>query len=138
MPLPFRSFPLACALIASCALAGPAAVADVIPVTIHLAAMNGSGETGVATLTAHGDQTVVELKMAGAPAGPQPAHFHTGTCDNYAPRPLYPLHPVLNGLSTTTLDVPVGTLTAGTLVINVHHSLDDIATIASCAVARPA
>jgi hypothetical protein len=54
MPLPFRSFPLACALIASCALAGPAAVADVIPVTIHLAAMNGSGETGVATLTAPG------------------------------------------------------------------------------------
>jgi hypothetical protein len=81
---------------------------------------------------------VVVFTRAGAPAGPQPAHFHTGTCDNYAPRPLYPLHPVLNGLSTTTLDVPVGTLTAGTLVINVHHSLDDIATIASCAVARPA
>jgi hypothetical protein len=117
--------------LASDALADAAA-----PIVVHLNAMNGSGESGTATLTPKGAQTVVELKLTGAPDGPQPAHFHTGTCANYAPRPLYPLEAVKKGVSTTTLDVPMDKLTAGDLVINIHHSVDDIATISTCGLSK--
>lgn len=118
------------------AVRGDALAADGA-VRIPLAAMGGSGETGVAILTPQGGKTVVELQLKGAPADPQPAHFHTGTCEKYAPRPLYPLRSVVKGGSMTTLDVPIEKLVAGDMVINVHKSLDDIATINSCAVSKP-
>ncbi|MDB5040510.1 MAG: hypothetical protein JWN27_1236 [Candidatus Eremiobacteraeota bacterium] len=117
------------------ASAAPVSAADA-PVEIHLNAMNGSGESGIAILTSQGAKTIVELKMSGAPADPQPAHFHSGTCDNYGPRPLYPLRAVVKGGTTTTLDVPIEKLLAGDLVINVHKSFDDIATVVSCTVAK--
>jgi len=107
------------------------------PVRIPLDAIAGSGETGVAILTPQGAKTLVELQMKGGPGDPQPAHFHNGTCDKYTPRPLYPLRSVVKGGSTTTLDVPIEKLIAGDLVINVHKSLDDIATVNSCAIAKP-
>jgi hypothetical protein len=105
-------------------------------VRIPLTAMNGSGESGVAILTPRGAKTLVELKVRGGSGDPQPAHFHTGTCDKYAPRPLYMLAAVVKGESTTTVDVPIEKLLAGDLVVNIHRSFDDIATIASCAVAK--
>jgi hypothetical protein len=112
----------------------PAAADDAI--RIPLAAMNGSGESGVVILTPRGGKTLVQLQVHGGSGDPQPAHFHTGTCDKYAPRPLYMLAAVVKGESTTTVDVPVEKLTAGDLVVNVHKSFNDIATIASCAVAK--
>lgn len=138
MPFPCHRAPrvLALGLLLTTSLAAAATAADG-PVRIPLEAMNGSGETGVAILTPQGAKTVVELQMKGGPGDPQPAHFHTGTCDKYAPRPLYPLRSVVKGGSTTTLDVPIEKLTAGDLVVNVHKSFDDIATIASCAIAKP-
>jgi hypothetical protein len=123
-------------LLCFAALSASAPAADA-PVRIPLDAMNRSGESGVAILTPQGSKTQVELQMKGGSGDPQPAHFHTGTCDNYAPRPLYPLRSVVKGGSTTTLDVPIDKLIGGDLVINVHKSFDDIATIASCAVAKP-
>jgi hypothetical protein len=105
-------------------------------VRIPLGAMNGSGESGVAILTPRGGKTLVQLQLRGGPGDPQPTHFHTGTCDKYGPRPLYMLAAVVKGESTTTLDVPIEKLLAGDLVINVHKSFDDIATVASCAVAK--
>jgi len=105
-------------------------------IRVPLAAMNGSGESGVAILTPRGGKTLVQLQVHGGRGDPQPAHFHTGTCDKYAPRPLYMLAAVVKGESTTTVDVPIEKLTAGDLVVNVHKSFDDIATIASCAVAK--
>jgi hypothetical protein len=106
-------------------------------VRIPLDAIGGSGESGVAILTPQGGKTLVELQMKGGSGDPQPAHFHTGTCEKYGPRPLYPLRSVVKGSSATTLDVPIDKLTAGDLVINVHKSFDDIATVASCAIAKP-
>jgi hypothetical protein len=118
------------------AFTASASAADA-PVRIPLDAINGSGESGVAILTAQGAKTVVELQLKGGSGDPQPAHFHTGTCDKYAPRPLYPLKAVVKGGSVTTLDVPIEKLIAGDLVLNVHKSFDDIATIATCAIAKP-
>jgi hypothetical protein len=131
-------FVRACALLSVALLvasAAPVSAAET-PVEIHLNAMNGSGESGIAILTPQGAKTIVELKMSGAPADPQPAHFHSGTCENYGPRPLYQLRAVVKGGTTTTLDVPIEKLLAGDLVINVHKSFDDIATIVSCTVAK--
>jgi hypothetical protein len=133
-------FVRACALLSVVLLAAPAApvAAADAPVEIHLNAMNGSGESGIAILTPQGEKTIVELKMSGAPGDPQPAHFHSGTCEKYGPRPLYPLRAVVKGGTTTTLDVPIDKLLAGDLVINVHKSFDDIATVVSCTVAKKA
>lgn len=138
MPLPFRRVTRIAVLGLSCfaGLVAGATAADA-PLRIPLDAMNGSGETGVAILTPQGTHTLVELQMKGGSGEPQPAHFHTGKCDKYQPRPLYMLRSVVKGGSTTTVDVPFEKLTAGDLVINVHKSFDDIATIASCAIAKP-
>jgi hypothetical protein len=138
MPIRLRRAARITAAALFCAALGTAgAHAADTTVKIPLDAIGGSGESGVAILTAQGSKTVVELQMKGGPGDPQPAHFHTGTCEKYGPRPLYPLRSVVKGGSTTTLDVPLDKLTAGDLVINVHKSFDDIATVASCAVAKP-
>jgi hypothetical protein len=133
-----RIVPLARAALLALLLAGAARAAATADdaVRIPLGAMNGSGESGVAILTPKGAKTLVQLQLHGGSGDPQPTHFHTGTCDKYGPRPLYMLAAVVKGESTTTLDVPLDKLTAGDLVINVHKSFDDIATIASCAVAK--
>ncbi|MEA2787395.1 MAG: hypothetical protein QOF71_3499 [Candidatus Eremiobacteraeota bacterium] len=122
------------ALLLASAASAPASADDAI--RVPLVAMNGSGENGVAILTPRGGKTLVQLQVHGGSGDPQPAHFHTGTCDKYAPRPLYMLAAVVKGESTTTVDVPIEKLTAGDLVVNVHKSFNDIATIASCAVAK--
>ena len=124
-----------CAMLTG-SFAAAASAADT-PVKITLDAMGNSGESGVAILTPQGAKTLVELQMKGGSGDPQPAHFHLGTCEKYAPRPLYPLRSVVKGGSVTTLDMPLDKLTGGDLVINVHKSFDDIATIASCAVVKP-
>jgi len=98
--------------------------------------MGHSSEHGIATLQAEGSKTRVTIKVTGAPADPQPSHFHTGTCEKYAPRPLYMLQSLVNGESSTTLDVPIDRLVQGDLVINVHHSLTDIANVTACGIAK--
>ncbi len=137
MQLLLRRARIAALVLACVGMSAATARAADAPVRIPLDAMGGSGETGVAILTAQGAKTMVELQMKGGSGDPQPAHFHNGTCDKYTPRPLYPLRSVVKGTSTTTLDVPIEKLIAGDLVINVHKSLDDIATVNSCAIAKP-
>jgi hypothetical protein len=116
---------------------GAAALADdAMTVVVQMNGLNGSGESGTATLVAHGNKTTVTIKLANGSDTEQPAHFHTGTCDNYAPRPLYPLNDVVDGKSTTTINVPLDKLIAGDLIINVHKSYADIATQAACATSK--
>jgi hypothetical protein len=103
---------------------------------IVLGEIGHSSQHGVATLQAEGSKTRVTIKVAGGPAEPQPSHFHTGTCEKYAPRPLYMLQSLVNGESSTTLDIPIDRLVKGDLVINVHRSLTDIANVTSCGVSR--
>lgn len=114
----------------------PAAASADQTVVVTLNALNGSGENGTATLHAQGSKTVVVIKLLNGSGIEQPAHFHVGTCDKYQPRPLYPLEDVVNGQSTTTLNVPIDKLTGGDLIVNVHKSYADIATQAACGVAK--
>jgi hypothetical protein len=124
-------------LIALGLAASPAVRADSGTVVIKMEGTNGSGESGTATLTPNGSKTTVVIKLSGGSAVEQPAHFHTGTCDHYEPRPLYGLNDVVKGQSTSTVNQPIDKLTEGNLIINVHKSYDDIATQVSCGVAKP-
>jgi Cu/Zn superoxide dismutase len=97
-----------------------------------ITAQNGSGEHGTVALKPRGDKTVVEVHIIGAPKTAQPAHIHLGTCDKLDPAPKYPLTPIVDGISETTVDASVATLTATAMAVNVHKSADDIKTYVAC------
>ena len=62
----------------------------------NIAPQHGSNESGTVTLGPGGrGKTVVSIDLTGAPAEPQPAHIHKGTCANLDPAPLYPLSNVV-------------------------------------------
>ncbi|MBV8489343.1 MAG: hypothetical protein JO199_02345, partial [Candidatus Eremiobacteraeota bacterium] len=98
--------------------------------------LNGSGESGTTTLRAAGNKTIVTIKLSNGSGVEQPAHFHAGNCDKYEPRPKYPLEDVVDGKSTTTLDIPMQQLIGGDLIVNVHKSYADIATQAACGISK--
>ena len=99
-----------------------------------LEAQNNSGESGTATLTKAGDkQTKVVLEVKGAPSGAsQPVHIHKGTCDKLDPKPAYPLSPVVNGKSETTVNASLEDLEKGGYAINGHKSAQEVSTYVFC------
>ncbi|HZV79675.1 MAG TPA: hypothetical protein VFF60_08670 [Candidatus Binatus sp.] len=103
-------------------------------VTVPIAAQNGSGQTGVATLTATSDnKTKVDISMNGEPSGAnEPAHIHPGPCKTLNPAPKYPLNPIVNGKSSTVVDVPISSLQTGAMAINVHESSAAIQNYVAC------
>ena len=103
--------------------------------TYDFVAQNSSGETGTVSLMPTDDSkgTIVTVALKGAPETAQPAHVHVGPCAKLNPKPTYPLKPVVDGKSTTTLAVPIDKLTGGTFAVNVHKSANDIATYVACA-----
>ena len=113
--------------VTSLALAADSASAKLEP-------QNNSGESGTATLTKAGDnQTKVVLDLKGAPAGAsQPVHIHKGTCANLDPKPAYPLSPVVNGKSETTVNASLDSLEKGGYAINGHKSAQDVKTYVFC------
>ena len=99
-----------------------------------LAPHNNSGESGTATLTKAGDsQTKVVLDVKGAPSGvSQPVHIHKGTCDKLDPKPAYPLSPLVNGKSETTVNTSLDSLEKGGYAINGHKSAQEASTYVFC------
>jgi len=123
----------AAAAAALLALAAPAAAADGPHRVFALATQNASGELGTVTLTAVGDKTRVEVALANAPTDvPQPAHIHEGSCTKLDPKPKYPLTVVVDGTSTSMVDVPMSQLIAGGFAVNVHKSTKEIPTYIAC------
>ena len=113
--------------------ANPALAQDK-PVTVSLSAQNASGESGTATLTPQGDKTQMVIKPTGAPAGvPQPAHIHDGNCANLEPKPRIPLQTLVEGTSTTTVDMKLADIMSKGGAINVHKSTADLKTYVACA-----
>ena len=102
--------------------------------TTSLQPQNSSGESGTATLTKAGDnQTKVVLEVQGAPAGvSQPVHIHKGTCTKLDPKPAYPLSPVVNGKSETTVKASLDSLQKGGYAINGHKSAQEASTYVFC------
>lgn len=102
--------------------------------TAKLQPQNNSGESGTATLTRAGEnQTKVVLEVQGQPAGvSQPVHIHKGTCAKLDPKPAYPLSPVVNGKSETTVKASVDNLQKGGYAINGHKSAKEASTYVFC------
>ena len=114
-------------------LAAGATLAQDKPVTVNLMSQNASGEKGTATFTPQGDKTQVVIKLAGAPNGvQQPTHIHDGNCANLDPKPRVPLQNVVDGNSTTTLDMKLDDIMSKGGAINVHKSAADVKTYVAC------
>lgn len=105
-------------------------------VTVRIASMNGTGESGTATFTPEGDKTLIVVDLNNAPSVHQPSHLHDGTCEDYSPAPAYPLADVVGGKSRTLVNERFERLVSGRYILNVHKSYDDIATQAACSVVR--
>lgn len=102
------------------------------PVDVEMGELNDSGLSGSASLEAAGDETVVSVDLDGA-TGDHPSHIHEGTCDTLNPAPLYTLTDVdADGISETTVPVSLDELLESEYAINIHLSVDDIATYVSC------
>ena len=102
--------------------------------TVELKPQNSSGESGTATLTKAGaDKTKVVVEVKGeSGGGTQPMHIHKGTCAKLDPKPAYPLSPVKNGKSETTVNASLDSLQKGEYAINGHKSAQDVATYVFC------
>lgn len=126
--------------LAAPALAAAAQETKPAQVTVTLAPVRGSNQHGTAVLAEQGNKLVVKIRMSMAPGakmqesgsprmvktGPLGAHIHRGSCPNPQKQPLYPLNPVTNGTSTTTLtSTDLNTLTSGNYTISVHKSAQD-------------
>jgi hypothetical protein len=102
-------------------------------VTVPLAQVNNSGESGTATLIAQGDQTQVVIALQGAPAEvAQPAHIHKGTCEDLAQDPTFPLTGVKDGKSRTMVAIDLASLLHNGYAINVHQSARNLQTQVAC------
>lgn len=113
-------------------VAASATLAQDKPMTVNLAPQNASGEKGTVTLTPQGDKTQVVIKLAGAPSAAQPAHIHDGSCANLDPKPRVPLQNVVDGTSTTTLDMKLADVVGKGGAVNVHKSTADLKTYVAC------
>jgi hypothetical protein len=102
------------------------------PLTVPLKPQNASGESGTATLTDTPAGLKVVISLKGAPAGPQPAHIHMGSCAHLNPTPKYPLSMVVAGKSTTVVKGVTISQLLGKTAVNVHKSPTDIATYVAC------
>jgi len=104
-------------------------------VTVELSEVDGSVQTGTATLTSEGEMTLVSIQIDGDPVSEsQPAHIHEGSCgDELNPEPLYGLPNVADGSSEASVEASVDTLTGDDdYAINLHMSDDDLETYTSC------
>jgi hypothetical protein len=123
----FLLWAIAAVALVACSAAGPSR-------TIALTTLNDSGVTGSVTLTDEGGtRTRVEVKVEDGGNTDMPAHLHPGTCAALVPQPKFPLENVRNGSSVTVVAASFAELTNGSLAVNLHKSVDDLATYTACA-----
>jgi hypothetical protein len=102
---------------------------------IRLSELHGSGDFGTATLTEEGSNQVwIVIQMGGVipMEHNHPTHIHKGTCATLDLTLAFPLNPVTNGQSDTTVLVSLAALLASSYAINLHESPDAITTYTAC------
>jgi hypothetical protein len=100
---------------------------------IALTAQNDSGQDGTAVLAEIDDSTTrVEITVANSSDEPQPAHIHRGSCHDLDPQPEHPLSNVVDGKSTSEVDVSLEDLVGQGFAINVHKSEAEAQTYVAC------
>lgn len=122
------------------ALAVPASAQTVSQITIPLNEYQGSGVSGMASLSAVGNYVQVSMRLNGAPiVGEHPAHIHTGTCENFDPNPIFPLTTVdlgwvdgEGGSRSLVMDVSLRDLVGDDYVILVHKSAEELTNYFVC------
>ena len=128
----FRSPAVRIALVVTLAFTG--CRSQVPPETFTLTTLNDSGVTGTVTLEeTGGGKTRVTVEVRHGGNTDMPAHVHPGNCQDLVPQPKFPLQNVRDGRSVTDVPASIMELTAGTLAINLHRSVDDLATYTACA-----
>ena len=95
-------------------------------------ALNSSGQTGMVTLKADGDNTVVMIDVtAGAAGVPQPAHIHSGTCEATGGID-FGLENVMAGKSATTVSAKLADILSKDRGVIVHKSGPEAAVYTAC------
>ena len=94
-------------------------------VEISLAELNGSGQSGTATLTASGGGTEVVLSLGEGTMKSKPVHIHNGQCGPNLAGVANGLTDFTNGKSVTMLEgVSLESLRTGGFAINAHNAED--------------
>jgi len=102
-------------------------------VAVPLVTQNDSGQDGEATLSEVDSETTrVVLEVGSPPGNPQPAHIHRGSCQNLDPQPEYPLEDVVDGKSTSEVNVAIEDLVGQGFAVNVHKSADEAQVYVAC------
>ena len=122
------------------AMNAPQRTSDSSSPMVSLSAQNNSNLNAKYQLTAVGSpsgissQTRVILAVSNAPQGvSMPAHIHSGTCANLG-GVKYSLSNVVNGVSSTTIDVSILQLKLDLpLAVNIHKSVDEPGVYVACA-----
>ena len=99
---------------------------------VPLTALNDSGQNGIARLVSRGLQTEVVIEIDGVADIAQPIHVHAGSCGDTLGGVDYALSSVVNGFSSTIIDVSLPALREGLSAINLHKSGAEIATYVAC------
>ena len=100
--------------------------------SVELAAENGSGQSGTATLTPESEnKTRIVVELSNPPAGSQPAHVHPGPCGDLGD-PIAGLMNLEGGASTTVIDMSLADLQRGGLVVHAHKSEAEFEVSVAC------
>lgn len=100
---------------------------------LQLVEQASSGQAGTATFTSLGDgRTRIMLELTNPPDVPQPAHVHSGSCDDLGD-PVVALSSVAAGRSETEAQMSLEQLAQGDLVIHAHKSEAEYDVSVACA-----
>ena len=101
--------------------------------TLELAAQNGSEQEGTATFTPLGvGRTRIVMELTNPPDVSQPAHVHSGSCDDLGD-PVIALSDVEDGRSETEAPVSIDQLVEDEVVIHAHKSEAEFDVSVACA-----
>ncbi len=100
---------------------------------LELAAQNGSEQEGTATFTPLGvGRTRIVMELTNPPDVSQPAHVHSGSCDDLGD-PVFALTNVEEGRSETEAPVSLEQLVEDEVVIHAHKSEAEYDVSVACA-----
>ena len=116
--------------------ASPVASSNAVPggmvKTVTLAAADGSGVSGTATLTDIGDgQTQVVIKVEANFNRDMPGAITPGTCAAIDESTIYHINDTRDGTSTSVIPVSLAALTARPFIVHIHTAPDE-PSLAAC------
>jgi hypothetical protein len=110
-------------------IAGKPVVSTASTLSIALNEENDSGQSGIATLTAMGNDTEVVLSLSEGAMTSSAVHIHSGQCGLDLGDVVHPLTNIAGGTSTTLLErIALDSLLTGGFAVNSHNAEDAAST----------